>query len=278
VSRSDGKIPVAARPSEPRTGGRSATYPADVDLDDILPVSRRLRPVDAAAVDDAETTLGTRFPTGYRELMVRLGEGDLGHFLRVYPPHRVLASQAEWRARITEYWFWESDDETLRDRVRDGVVLGDTFDGDELCFHRSDPDTLILLPRHDDAAHQLGPGLLAAVDWVLRSGVIVSQEPGPVAFEPWLGRVEVRRHLVGGDIDEVATSLASHDPGSLVVPVSREPGGLTSVTVYLPAIGGRAHHWWFADGGAVVALTYDDSAPADVAERVVQELDRRAQV
>lgn len=49
VSRSDGKIPVAARPSEPRTGGRSATYPADVDLDDILPVSRRLRPVDDVA-------------------------------------------------------------------------------------------------------------------------------------------------------------------------------------------------------------------------------------
>jgi hypothetical protein len=248
-----------------------------VDLDDILRVSSRLRPVDAAAVDHAEATLGTRFPTGYRELMMRLGEGDLGHFVRVYPPHRVLASQAGWRARIAEYWFWESDDETLRERVCDGVVLGDTFDGDELCFHRSDPDTLILLPRHDDAAYQLGPGLLAALDWVLGSGVIVSQEPGPVAFEPWLGRVEVRRHLVG-DIDEVATSLASHDPGSLVVPGSRDTDGLTSVTVYLPAIGGRAYHWWFADGGAVVALTYDDSAPADVAERVVQELDSRAQV
>lgn len=246
-----------------------------MELDDILPVSRRLRPVAAAAIEHAEDVLGTRFPTGYRDLMTQLGEGDLGHFVRVYPPHRVLASQAEWRARVAEYWFWESDDETLPDRVREGVVLADTFDGDELCFHRDDPDTLILLPRHDDAAYQLGPGLLAALEWVLGSGVIVAREAGPVAFEPWVGRVEVRRQLVG-DIDDVATSLASHDPGSLVVPVSRKPDGFASLTVYLPAIGGRALHWWSADGGAVVALTYDDSAPVDVAERVVHELDSRA--
>ncbi len=44
-----------------------------------------------------------------------------------------------------------------------------------------------------------------------------------------------------------------------------------------PVDAAAVDHAEVALGSPVVAVTYDDSAPADVAERVVQELDSRAQ-
>ena len=247
-----------------------------MDLVDIRPVSTGLAPSTPAEVADAEAALGCRFPAGYAAYVERLGAGDLGHFLRVYPPERVLDARAEWQQRVTEYWFWEPGTSgATPEHLREGVVLADSFDGDELCFHPDDPDALFVLPRHSDDVHRVGPGLLPALEWMLTSGVLVTAQPGPVAFEPWQHRAEVRRWVVG-DLEEVAAAVAAEDPAAEVVPVQRLDDGFASTVVYLPAIGGRAMLWWFADGRAEVVLRHDESAPADVVDRVVAVLDRHA--
>ena len=247
-----------------------------MELSELRPLTTRLRPVEPARVDRAEEALGCRFPAGYRELVTRFGEGTTGGFLRIYPPDRVLETRAEWQARVREYWFWETGGTgTTPDRIREGVVVADSFDGDELCFHPEDPDTLYLLPRHFDDAIRLGPGLLAALDWMLGSGELVVRESGPVTFEPWHDRTEIRRY-VSGDLAEVAAELAAHDPGALVVPAHHSGDGFASGEVLLPAIGGHALLWWFADGSAEVMLSHDASAPEETVRRVTGVVEARA--
>ena len=97
----------------------------------------------------------------------------LGHFVRVYPPAEVPERTLDWRERIQEYWFWDRSDigvasESLQEG---GVVVADSFDGDELYFDPADPDTLFVLPGHEEVARRVGPGFLAAVGWML-SGVL----------------------------------------------------------------------------------------------------------
>ena len=247
-----------------------------MDLDDIRPISSRLTPSTPRDVAAAEASLGCRLPDGYAAYVERFGAGDLGHFLRVYPPERVIEARAEWQQRVTEYWFWDSGtSEATPERIREGVVVADSFDGDELCFHPDDPDVLFVLPRHSEEVHRVGPGLLAALEWMLGSGVLVTAQPGPVAFEPWQHRTEVRR-WVAGDLEQVAAAVAAEDPAGMVTPVQRLDGGFASAVVYLPAIGGRAMLWWFADGRAETVLSHDESAPADVVAGVVSVLDRHA--
>ena len=121
----------------------------------------------------------------------------------------------------------------------------------------------------------MGSGLLAALEWMLGAGLLTTPRPGPVDFVPREQRTEVRRWVVGG-LEEVATALAAQDPAAEVTPVQRLDDGFGTASVYLPSIGGRAMLWWFAEGDAEVALNHDESAPADVVDRVVSVLDRHA--
>lgn len=121
-------------------------------------------------LDDLEGALGTRLPLGYREFMLACGEGTLGGaYIRIYPPWRIQCELAEWRSRITEYWFWDG---LPQQRGVEAVVVGDTLDGDELIFHPSEPDAIWVLPRNSEQASQIGTGLWEALEWLCSSGVL----------------------------------------------------------------------------------------------------------
>ena len=105
-------------------------------LDDIEVVGEPLVLSTEAEVDDAESQLGIRFP-GYREYVTRLGEGLMGGtYIRIYPARRILTGSnnlAEWRQRINQYWFWDEGRDILtKEQALECVIIGDTFDGDEL--------------------------------------------------------------------------------------------------------------------------------------------------
>lgn len=130
-----------------------------------------------AEVDAAEAQLGIRFPAGYREYVTRFGEGILGGvYIRVYPPRRILSginNLAEWRERIGQYWFWDAGRDVLtRERAVESVILGDTYDGDELVVHPDNPERIYVLPRHSAAIHVAGDGLPAAIEWLCSAGVL----------------------------------------------------------------------------------------------------------
>ena len=114
-----------------------------ISLDDVLLVNpSQIRPATADGIAQAESVLGVRMPPGYAAYMERLGEGALGHFVRVHEPAKLPALTLDWRVRIKEYWFWDTSEagvapESLQER---GVFVADSFDGDELCFDPADPE------------------------------------------------------------------------------------------------------------------------------------------
>ena len=130
-----------------------------------------------AEVDAAEAELGLRFPTGYREYVTRFGEGMLAGNIRIYPPRRILSglnNLAEWRQRITEYWFWDDGRDVLtKAQALESVIIGDTGNGDELVVHPGNRERVYVLPRGSEDIYVAGEGLAAAVEWLC---------DGPLAF------------------------------------------------------------------------------------------------
>lgn len=142
----------------------------------------------AADVDDIEARLSVPFPDGYREYVTQLGEGALNHFVRVYPPSRVLAELEDHRGRVAAYWFWDPG-ETMFDQARamESIQIADTFDGDQIMFHPFDRAWLYILPRHLERVYARGPGLFEAVNWVLSGGPI-RRFGSSRYFEPFASR------------------------------------------------------------------------------------------
>jgi hypothetical protein len=163
-----------------------------ITLDQIKALSADRFYANAADIDAAETTLGTRLPTGYREYISQLGEGVLASYIRVYPPYQILEGDNgvhQWRKRVEEYYFWEPGRNVLaREHVLECIIVADTMDGDELVAHPSTPDRLYVLPRHEEMIFIAGDGLLPAIEWLLTSGTLTEPIDSRV-FEPYDGRV-----------------------------------------------------------------------------------------
>lgn len=163
-------------------------------LEDISVVGGPLVLTTSEEVDAAESQLGADFPSGYREYVTTLGEGVLGGcYIRIYPPRRILDglnNQREWRDRIDVYWFWAAGHDVLtKDKALECIIVGDTFDGDELIFHPSNPDRIYVLPRHFDKVFIAGDSLFAAMEWLCSSGTLTEAFTERI-FEPFDSRKE----------------------------------------------------------------------------------------
>ena len=125
----------------------------------------------ARDVDEMESRLWITFPAGYREYVTRLGEGEMGGFVKIYPPWRIEKELADWRLRISKYWLWEEGKDVLpKARALECVIIGDSSNGDELVFHPRHPDRLFVMPRGGEKVFVAGADLLSAVDWMCNSG------------------------------------------------------------------------------------------------------------
>jgi hypothetical protein len=172
------------------TGGREV-------FDEVTVVGGPLILSPPAEVDAAEAQLRIRFPTGYREYVTTFGEGVLGGtYVRVYPPRRILSGHnnvTEWRRRIDEYWFWDDGQDVLtKEQALQSVIIGDTFDGDELIVHPDQPEKIYVLPRHSGGIHVAGNGLPAAIEWLCNSGTL-TEAFSERNFEPFDSRPDAER-------------------------------------------------------------------------------------
>jgi hypothetical protein len=234
-------------------------------LDDVLLINpSQIRPATAHAIARAEAELGVRLPSGYTAYVERLGEGALGHFVRVYEPAKLPDLTRDWRQRIKEYWFWDTSEagvapESLQER---GVVVADSFDGDELCFDPADPETLFVLPRDEDVVRRVGPGFIAAVDWML-SGALNPWVEG-WTFEAWTNRAEVRQALPGLRLADAARAIADLGEHTHVVELDYRK------TYFLPAISGRLSLYQADDSEPTEAdLSYDKATNPEAVDVVL---------
>jgi hypothetical protein len=231
-------------------------------FEDVLLVNpTQLQPAASERVSAAESELRVRMPSGYAAYVRQLGAGALGHFVRVFPPQQVPSRTLEWRERVQRYWFWDTVDagveaEALQQR---GVVLADSFDGDELCFDPGDPETLFVLPRDEDVAHRLGPGFFAAVEWML-SGQLNPWVEG-WTFEAGAKRAEVSRVIPGRQLGETASAIEELGEHTHLVDLGHRR------TFFLPSIEGRLSLYQLPGQDASLDMTYDEAAPAEAVER-----------
>ncbi|QOV88382.1 SMI1/KNR4 family protein [Humisphaera borealis] len=173
-------------------------------IEDVQVAEKPLVLATAADLDTLASRLWITFPSGYREYVMRLGEGVLGgSFVRIYPPWRIEKELPEWRRRINKYWFWAEGRELLpKERALECVLIGDTVNGDELVFHPSRPNRLLVLPRESEQIFDAGGDLLDAIEWMCTSGELVERFDER-KFEPFDSRV---------DSADRASEVAAADP------------------------------------------------------------------
>ena len=229
-------------------------------LDDVLLVNpSRVRPAPAGAVAEAESALGRPLPAGYAAYVERLGDGSLGHLVRVTGPAALEDASREWRERSAAYWFWDMGDTgvTPESLQAHGVLLADTYDGDELVLDPS--GAMVVLPRNEDAAVRVGPDFIDALDWLL-SGRLNPWVEG-WTFEAHEARVNRSWALPAGltlaSASDAVATLGAHDH---VVEVDGRR------TFFLPSVEGRLSLYQPEDEDAMADLSHDEGAdPAEVA-------------
>ena len=182
---------------------------------DLYLVTPDLSTFDAADVARLERELGSPMPSGYAEYMQRLGTGSLNSFVHVWPPDKILADLAEFRSWV-EVWSWdEPESEVDPQRALESFPIGDTHDGDLLCFHPDDPETVIVLPRHHEIAYRAGPGLGGALEWIFASDKLIRPEP-IASFHAHVPTHSVTFDATGVAIEAVREAVAALDPRAWV--------------------------------------------------------------
>jgi hypothetical protein len=157
-------------------------------LKDVIVIRKPLVPAARAVVDRFESEYWITFPDGYCDYMAGLGEGSVGNWVRIYPPWRISRELASWRGRVGRHWFWDKGNKLLpKARAAECIVFGDTTGGDELVFHPSRCNLLLVLPRHHEKIFAAGADVLSAIDWMCSSRKLV--EPfSERNFEPFDSR------------------------------------------------------------------------------------------
>jgi hypothetical protein len=147
-----------------------------MNSEDVMVINELVGQVDEREVLEAEEVLDAKFPVGYKDFIIKFGEGAMTD-IRIYPPRRILNGDnnlREWRKRTAEYWFWDLNPEILtKEKALECIIIADTFDGDELVFHSQNPETIYFLPRHDDNIYKIDGGFYEALDWYCNSGILI---------------------------------------------------------------------------------------------------------
>lgn len=140
-------------------------------------VSDNLAVATGADVTAAEQALSVTFPPGYSDFVTELGDGIYGSHVHIYLPNDIVAQIEDFRQDWAEFAFFGKGQDALPESmIKDSIPLGDTIDGDYIVCHPARPNALYVLPRHDERIYEAGATVPEALDWLLRSGVLL--QPG----------------------------------------------------------------------------------------------------
>ncbi|MBV8251934.1 MAG: hypothetical protein JO154_04935 [Chitinophaga sp.] len=124
-----------------------------------------------AAIAQLEQAFQINVDQDYKDYVTRYGCGILGGtYVRVYLPETIQALQSEWKERITQYWFWEEGAAVLtKEQALASVIMGDTFDGDEIILYNQQ---YYILPRHEEMIYHTGNTLGGTIEWLCTAGIL----------------------------------------------------------------------------------------------------------
>jgi hypothetical protein len=183
-------------------------------LNDIYLVSERTVSILPEEIETAKSILGTRFPPGYDEFMLRFGVGDFAGYLRPYPPSRVVRELKENRDRSAQDFWVGAGVKISRNERAELIPFADTIDADSFAFHPRNVGEIYVFPRHDDKIYKVGPSLLGLLEWVATSGTTV-QPFSTAFFQPWNDYASLRlenskRKLTCEEMKVIFQSIGVH--------------------------------------------------------------------
>jgi hypothetical protein len=213
-------------------------------FDDVILISSRIQAVPVAEVEALEQHLGFALPDGYRDFITRFGEGDYCDLFRIYPPVRIREEYASyrdaWEGWYYEYegvnhWFFEGSEHILSEaQLQACIIIGDSFDGDEIVYYPPQPDKLFVLPRHDQRIYTLKADFSDLHIWI-------GEKPRLKLFTPWHNRAHLDFRSNIFSLDQ-ATCLAKFRQrwGDHFIMLDDESDAWSwNLIFFLPAIGGR---------------------------------------
>jgi hypothetical protein len=195
---------VAPRPFAPLANPLNVRLMKLKSLDDIYIVSDKLVPVTQEQLDSARAALGTEFPPGFDEFMLKFGKGDYAGYLRPYNPERIVSELSSNReAFATDYW--TEGKLRLTDAERAALIpFADTIDSDMFAFLPKKPEQIFVLPRQSQELFKTGPTFIHLLNWAANSGELV--EPFDLKyFQPWNENASLRLNNPARayDVDEI---------------------------------------------------------------------------
>jgi len=106
-----------------------------------------LSPISIQNLASIEDQLGFLFPEDYRAFITTLGVGDTELGIRALSPQYILDSRlSEVHDRLSNFWFWdESLDVLTQAQAIECVPFFDSYHGDDILFHPSDPNRWFIL-------------------------------------------------------------------------------------------------------------------------------------
>ncbi len=103
-------------------------------------------------------------PADHRDFLKIFGEGVVFNHFRVFGLDKIMAEAKVFQLRWQEYFLWEDSNSALKiDQMGNCIIIGDSFNGDELVVSRDYPGEVFYFPQDKHQILGLGPSLESAL-------------------------------------------------------------------------------------------------------------------
>lgn len=121
--------------------------------DKIILISQHITPVPQVEIDQLEEKFNTILPDDYKMLMTNFGDGELAGEIHFRTPQAILEEYEEHQAMWHSFyrpdgeaqpWFDDEQDVMTYDQLMQSMLLGSTFNSDELIHCPDTPDLIYI--------------------------------------------------------------------------------------------------------------------------------------
>lgn len=145
-------------------------------MDNIYLVNQAARLPNPSQIETLKVAVGSALPKGYQEFIMKYGGGELNAFLYLLAPEEILKVTAEWHETLVSD-FWDEDAGLSQNLREQCYILAYSIDSDLFVF-LAEKEKIFCLPRQDNRIYPVGKSLSEMIQWVFRSGKLISAGDG----------------------------------------------------------------------------------------------------
>lgn len=133
----------------------------------------------AERVADFEQRMRIILPADHREFLERFGEGIVFNHFRIFGLDKIESEAHTFQTRWQSFFLWDAPDSALRqEQMENCVIIGDTFNGDELVVSRDYPGEVFYFPQDEHRIVRMSSSLESALACLVEQlGVEIKRYP-----------------------------------------------------------------------------------------------------